>query len=288
MQMPADVDGITADLKVPGKRPRVFVNTDRPERRRRFTLAHEYGHIRIPWHMGTIVDVADQEEGDSGNTGYWRMEEEANRFASELLLPRIWLRELCETASAAAVHRAASERAEVSRAATAIALVEAAPPGWLYARIVDGEVRATRKSAGTITDKIPWGMRVTDVELPPGAVKTALSDYDCTHVWWQVEEEQPVPSRSTEREWRDLLDELLSVSGLQRDDQKQLAKRINGVLSAANSGLLTAEARTPQRLYAALITRFRQADLGAAFEAVKEHPLLQEFILARMQVFLSK
>ncbi len=63
----ADVDGIT--LMVPDMPPYIFLNRDRTADRMRFTLAHELGHIvmhRVPRP---------------------KMEEEANLFASALLMP---------------------------------------------------------------------------------------------------------------------------------------------------------------------------------------------------------
>ena len=50
--IPFRVDGICLDLKRGGKRPGIIINVDQPRRRRRFTLAHELGHVLIPWHRG--------------------------------------------------------------------------------------------------------------------------------------------------------------------------------------------------------------------------------------------
>lgn len=62
--------------------------------RRRFTLAHELGHVAIPWHTGTTrcktddptVLIDQKHLVDS-------QEREANAFASELLIPSDWLRQ---------------------------------------------------------------------------------------------------------------------------------------------------------------------------------------------------
>jgi Zn-dependent peptidase ImmA (M78 family) len=50
MSIPFDVDGITLHLKVPGKISHIIINDGYPHRRIRFTLAHELGHVLIPWH----------------------------------------------------------------------------------------------------------------------------------------------------------------------------------------------------------------------------------------------
>ena len=83
-------DGLTLDLKVSDKNPRVYINQDKPERRQNFTLAHELGHIVIPWHLGNIVDNVSHNQVDD-NTEYETYEREADEFASELLLPEEWI-----------------------------------------------------------------------------------------------------------------------------------------------------------------------------------------------------
>lgn len=52
-------DGISLNIKVPGEYPHVIVNENNPLVRQRFTLAHELGHVLIPWHTGNIVDFLD-------------------------------------------------------------------------------------------------------------------------------------------------------------------------------------------------------------------------------------
>lgn len=64
----ADIDGVT--LRPPGMKPVVMLNRRRPADRRRFSLAHEYGHVVLHPYP------------------YDGMEQEANEFAAELLMPR--------------------------------------------------------------------------------------------------------------------------------------------------------------------------------------------------------
>ena len=86
------VDGVCVNMKVPGKKPTVIVNTTAPKTRRLFTLAHELGHLIIPWHIGTIIDeIKDDSVGNNSDIKYWTLEREANRFAAELLMPKEWL-----------------------------------------------------------------------------------------------------------------------------------------------------------------------------------------------------
>lgn len=85
------IDGVCLNLKMPGKTPVVIVNSDAVRARQKFTLAHELGHIIIPWHLGTFIDEIDANNDVNANTEYWEMEREANRFASELLMPLDWI-----------------------------------------------------------------------------------------------------------------------------------------------------------------------------------------------------
>ena len=61
--------------------------------RQRFTLAHEIGHVVIPWHTGTIQCNTDNPSASlSDRKKVDFQEEEANVFASELLIPTDWLK----------------------------------------------------------------------------------------------------------------------------------------------------------------------------------------------------
>lgn len=64
----ADIDGVT--LRPAGMKPVILLNQSRSADRKRFSLAHEYGHV--------IMHAFP----------YEAMEQEANRFASELLMPK--------------------------------------------------------------------------------------------------------------------------------------------------------------------------------------------------------
>ncbi|MBR9840263.1 MAG: ImmA/IrrE family metallo-endopeptidase [Rhodobacteraceae bacterium] len=63
----ADIDGVT--LRPPGMNPVIVLNQSRPADRKRFSLAHEFGHVVL--HAFP----------------YDAMEKEANEFAAELLMP---------------------------------------------------------------------------------------------------------------------------------------------------------------------------------------------------------
>lgn len=83
------IDGITVGIGELAK-PQILIDSNAVPSRMKFTLAHEIGHVVIPWHTGTIVSHVDQNDSDDL---YWQMESEANAFAAELLMPSDWLAE---------------------------------------------------------------------------------------------------------------------------------------------------------------------------------------------------
>ncbi len=96
VNFPVDADGMSYGLKKQ-KRPLILINTSRPKTRQKFTLAHELGHVIIPWHIGNIISHTEQNlendlEVSSSLLEYRQIEKEANGFAAELLLPTSWLK----------------------------------------------------------------------------------------------------------------------------------------------------------------------------------------------------
>lgn len=76
-----------------GEVPKITINTEYVfPARKRFTLAHELGHIIIPWHNGDVkCDTDTPYNHIGGKTLLDTQELEANIFASELLMPHDWL-----------------------------------------------------------------------------------------------------------------------------------------------------------------------------------------------------
>lgn len=62
------------------------------EPRKRFTLAHELGHIFISWHSDVTLCVTDNEYSEHNKLDI--QEHEANVFASEILMPTEWVKEM--------------------------------------------------------------------------------------------------------------------------------------------------------------------------------------------------
>lgn len=86
--------GIDGWCELTSSPPKIVINSEIwLETRRRFTLAHEIGHICLPWHTGVdCCIINDPYVRIQGQKMINTQEEEANAFASELLMPTNWLK----------------------------------------------------------------------------------------------------------------------------------------------------------------------------------------------------
>ena len=140
------VDGVCLNLKTPGKKTRVVINASNPLLRRRFTEAHELGHIIIPWHKGTIVDHLDPSHHVAGDD-YWTFEDEANQFAAELLMPSAWVKDAVSAErDLAELHRSISSECQVSALAASRRLTTFLPRNVAFICEKGGEVEFSGKT----------------------------------------------------------------------------------------------------------------------------------------------
>lgn len=76
----------------------ILVKANGNPQRRRFTVAHELGHYLLPWHRQTKYSCTTESIKDAGDEArasrLMEMEQEANAFASELLMPTTIFRKL--------------------------------------------------------------------------------------------------------------------------------------------------------------------------------------------------
>jgi IrrE N-terminal-like domain len=212
LRLPLDVDGCSLYLKVPGKQPLVILNETRPPKRKRFTLAHELGHVLIPWHIGTILDEIDF-AGNGKDLPYWELENEANRFAAELLMPRRWVRKLAgRFENPCEVVERVIEMADVSMDAALIRLRSILDPGYVYA-LVDNEglVVSSGRSDGTFVTAPERGLYLDkDTAFPASDARWESRGRDRVWVWWRFANEVELPISSDERDWREILNGILS------------------------------------------------------------------------------
>ena len=241
LPFPVGCDAVT--IREPGDRdrPRILINSNSTnfEPRKRFTLSHEIGHIKIPWHYGSIAYHID--EGTASVSGnHYSYEVEAHRFASELLMPTDWVRRIIDDEmTIEKIFNRIVNDAEVSRTAARIKLMKNLPPGFVcavYSPATGNFERIEESSNGCLSLFIEPGDRTTLTRLTKAlefhAVDRAVFVYGGNVVqWWRLDSYCEVPAiqetRSSSEILRGITEDLLET----RDLQNKAIAIINGYAS---------------------------------------------------------
>lgn len=289
VDIPFEVDGVTQDLKMLRKKPKVFLNRSRSSTRQRFTLAHELGHILIPWHIGTIVDVTDTNPTKQVLADdYWILEEEANRFASELLMPTPWVRRLIKNhPSVEKIASKITNDADVSSPAATIKLISTLPTGYIYAQLSDDgrTIISSGRSEGTLATAPDWGTKVKPENLFPMAEE--IYDFSLgqnRYLWWKLPIAVALPASKTKRRPHEILIQVLEEVGIPEHEQPKYEQTINGVIGFANSNVRT-PTRSPDHIYSSCLQRFQSKP---ELDEIIKHPLFEEFLVKRIKAIASK
>lgn len=271
------VDGVCLNLKVPGKKPRVVLNSSNPPLRKRFTEAHELGHIVIPWHMGTIVDHLYSEHDESGDD-YWLFEEEANQFAAELLMPSPWVADLIgSTPNLSKAHKRICEGCKVSPLAASRRLSSLLPQNIVFVCENDSKVEFSGRTDGTLASVPSWQAPFDD-ELFAYATKYFVSTFGKRRLhWWTLPDAVDEVSKDP-RPWREILDAIVEDIDVDVGDRKRFKMSVNGVLSAANSAMKQHGSHTTASVIAACMQRFYDRDELRSFA---QHPNFKDFVVKR-------
>lgn len=287
--LPFDIDGVSLYLKIPKKRPRILVNSTPPLRRRRFTLAHELGHILIPWHMGTIVDDAQYViagtaiEYRRDIALYRQMEGEANAFAAELLMPSEWVHSIVSSeVDLVSMHDAVMSQANVSPIAALFAMIKHLPAGYVFCVVDEANtVVYSGRSQGTLANALTPREHV-DLET---AYSYAANKFDTiigdnTYVWWQLPETIHLPDVDDPREWRVILDEICEVLNFPRPDRPTLKMSINGSIAYANGVVKRSDNYCPEAIYSSCIQRLSSHKI---YGGIVAHPDFEKVLKKRAQ-----
>lgn len=273
------VDGLTLNLKRPGYRPTVIVNIGRPATRVRFTLAHELGHIIIPWHLGSIVDVTSRRLDE--NDVYSSIEAEANRFASELLMPTAWIRTLLTTyPDPNALVRGVARQAQTSLQAALIKVPASLPAGFVYARVRNGRVTDSGRSPNTASPVPPTG---SDPEtlFNFGQRWTGLINGE-RYVWWRFSASDHKLVSEEDDDWRHLLEKVLGDIDLSFEDRRKFVQSLNGIVGISNGQLK--EGKTAEAVFSACMQRIRMHALTRDdYRAASEHPVFERYLAAKVR-----
>jgi hypothetical protein len=132
--------------------------------RYRFTLAHELGHMMLPWQTGAMLCHASITYVVSEPI-VRQMEAEANRFAAEFLVPHAWATEQLKDASGPVAERICnmSRDAKVSAEVALLASQRVLPADMmLLLTDASGEISMTATSNGSMFPSMPEHGQVVD------------------------------------------------------------------------------------------------------------------------------
>lgn len=283
-QIPGGIDAVCVGLKSPGRRPLVIVDSTKPLKRQRFTLAHELGHLVLPWHAGLIIDEIHlfEENAEEAN-----IEAEANRFASELLAPTDWILSNFEIHQDAARAMAdISARADISIPAAFVRLATVGPPGLVFAKERDGRILSSGKTRGTVATA-PWGELDLAEVFHPMASHSMKNHGGETYHWWSFDDDAAGCEIDASDDWRELLSEIAASLGLPFEEEKKLKQSLNGLVASVNSQFR--DGRSEVRLYNRIFQRLHSAAAESrTMRDVLRHPKCSRFVSARSVAFFSK
>jgi hypothetical protein len=274
---PVDIDGLCLDLKKPGRRPMIWLNAKLQPHRKRFTLAHEIGHVIIPWHSGSIVDDLDGEDPGE-RSAYREMEAEANRFASELLMPRAWANDICAKADHLRDAMCTIvEVADVSARAASVRTAQCGPPGYLIAGVQNGKIIFTYCTHGTKGGAPINGVSIENVDMPAYENSEILQYGSVSYHWWKAKMEIEVPE-CPDRPWRDILDQI--THSVDPEIAFTVRQRLNAIIGNALGKFARGSnvSKMYQQCQYALQNR---SDRNDNLKCVLEHTELNNYVLAR-------
>lgn len=277
------VDGVSLHLKAKGRRPSIIVNSQIAQTRAQFTLAHEFGHVLIPWHSGTIFSYSGTEQHtEDADIAYWEMEAEANRFASELLMPREWLRsKLVDSRDPALVLQLALELCGTSMAATTIALNNALPPGYVYARVDEqGFVINSLSSPGTFARPFAEGQKFEGSTLLRESSLRFNMEFKGSHNWLFYAPAEMPEVQEDSRPWRVIFDEIIEETGALKL-QANIKHSVNAVISTCNDGK-----SSPEAFFSSV--RQRMTGRTEVYDKILTHRLFNIFLKKKIEEFIYR
>lgn len=245
-------------------RPSIFLRrNNQGARRRRFTLAHELGHVVLPWHVGLTACVPAVTSVDRDPTGpepagrfltqarIKEQEAEATRFAAALLVPRRFVEACADTGDLGDVARSLNQT-RVSAIAAVLALSQQLLPGFCFLIDEDEEGLRPVTSSGTVMP--PWnGRRPLEARLRDSAY-----DFGEVHVsgrrvlWYQLASPAELlkaeDARGTTEILRDAVGSVTSAA-----ESPALVMRINGIVG----GMLSKAERAQDEVQALSILEHR-------------------------------
>jgi hypothetical protein len=245
--------------------PLIIVNKTEARIRQRFSIAHELGHLLIPWHACSIsIDFA-------GDYLHSVREVEANRFAAELLIPAEWVCGIAQRSDSPDKMYAALKTADVSDEVIIIAWARQMPPGFVLALVKNSQILRCAQSPSTVIQPFESfgqikqydNLSVAHGPLNNGKIR-----------WWQFGAKS-LPHVS-DKHSRDVLKRLFMELTLSSHEQRTFSLRLNGIIGATNNKRKSSNA---EELHGAFLERFVKFD--DELKPVVQHPRFKDFLALR-------
>ena len=259
MDWPYDeVDAIVTGFANASGKPAVYIRATENLLRERFTMAHELGHLVLPWHLPAAncsVDEAEFELQDPTT------EQQADLFASTLLVPDRWLASLMN-AHADDMSQIIRELngTEVSTAAALQALRRYLLPGWVF------EAYGGRSVVATNGTQLPEDApRRQVLESTAHATGDALLNGQTVR-WFKFSQSATLPVKSFDDVRTDheiLVDAIVKHEGL-RDEVSRITASANGKVGGT---LREAASRPASETYEAMLHKLADWDYASLIES---------------------
>lgn len=268
-KIPGDVDGISINLKSKDSKPVVIISTELPSTRKKFTMAHELGHIFIPWHIGTIFSHTDENHAYASRL-YHDCEVEANRFAAELLMPSAWVKSILSTKHPKDAIEAIKKIAGTSTIAAFYKVgtlisdeyigVLTSPHGKVISSVSNNPRLKTPVNGELLKEQAVY----------KSASKVELSINENNVIYWLKYADVITPKNNDQRSWREVLNPIIDELKL----DKKIGIRIVACISALNK---------PGVMHEEFFLKARQriASDNDFFE-VSKHPDFELFLAKRI------
>ena len=167
----------------------------------------------------------------------------------------------------AKAHKEICRRLKVSPQAAAIQISNTLPSGVIYCAVKGGRVTYSGQTKGTL-GKPPHKNQVFNEEWYPLAIKRSVWNIDNLSVhWWEMVSGLSANADESVRDWKQLLNEMVSVIKPQQE-QKKYKESINRIISSINSKNRHTDDYTLESLLVACQQRF-DADMHVGMVVLK-------------------
>lgn len=282
--IPARVDAILLDQSRRRARPLIVLQRTTPPTRKVFTLAHELGHIILPWQCGTFALHTDSFI-EALPVFYDDVESEANRFASEILMPRDWILELTLKPFSPVDVVKTLKKTGVSTLAACFGLIRHLPAGYVFAEVnSENMITYSARSPGTVADALAAKSKLDPSHYGKVASETYSSLNGPNKIyWWHLADKlAPPPLLLDVRSSREVLVSIYDELGLLEEVRKKLDMSIAGIVGHSNGIRLNGNGGD---LYTIMKTRFLGRE---SLRAITNHPDFEVFLSKKAEELNSR